>query len=89
MKWRRPDGECHLYSSRPGEGPAILNAYGHLAAATKFRRLTGLYAFASRKGHKTACGLPQESEFELEFCLQEMGHLNGSSAEFVGKNGVG
>lgn len=35
---------------RPGEGPAILNACGHFAAATTFQRLTGLYAFASNKG---------------------------------------
>ena len=35
---------------RPGEGPAILNACGQLAAATTFQRLTGLYAFASNKG---------------------------------------
>lgn len=35
---------------RPGEGPAILNAYRNLARSIPFDRLTGLYAFASRKG---------------------------------------
>jgi len=35
---------------QPGEGTAILNAYRDLAAATRFTRLTGLYAFASFKG---------------------------------------
>jgi len=35
---------------RPGEGPAILNAYRNLAMSVPFDRLTGLYAFASAKG---------------------------------------
>ena len=39
-----------LTVQRPGGGPAILNACRQLADSVQFDRVTGLYAFATRKG---------------------------------------
>lgn len=40
---------------RPGYGPAIMTAYRDLTSRVPFNRLTGLYAFASRKGARLFC----------------------------------
>jgi len=46
---------------RPGEGPAVLAAYRHMASKVPFDRVTGLFAFASAKGARLLCRALREA----------------------------